>query len=207
MSTVVTVSGQRAVAVSPPTATASAAQDVRPSAHSALAGSHPVYRPTPGGSRYAAVSATNARTPQAGSAGSVSGTSGTLDPQGKTRCKDAPGAACTLSRIPSPAGNARLPTGAKLVVSIHAARPAGGWKRGAMRAVKTVRLESGPEIAASRNGATVSSGRGTQAIQPPPGSTGTACPLTPSRTGPREPRTAPNRNAESCDCSTSVGAG
>src|SRR2546430_17208633 len=76
-----------------------------------------------------------------------------------------------------------------------------------MRAVKIVRLESGPAVAASRNGATESSGRGTQAIQPPSGSTGTACPLTPSATGPRAPRTAPKRNAESCDCSTSVGAG
>ena len=42
MSTVVIVSGQRAVAVSPPAATTSAAQAVRPSAHSAPAGSHPV---------------------------------------------------------------------------------------------------------------------------------------------------------------------
>src|SRR6266699_2813465 len=141
MSTVVIVSGQRAVALSPAAAATSVPQAVRPSAHIAPAGSQPRYRPGAGGSRYAAVSATNARTLHAGSAGRVSGTSGTLDPQGRTRRSDAPGAACTLSRIPSPAGNARLPTGAKLVVSIHAARPGGGWKRGAMRAVKIVRLD------------------------------------------------------------------
>src|SRR5205807_8714428 len=151
--------------------------------------------------------ATNARTLHAGSPGSVSGTSGTLDPQGRTRRTDAPGTACTLRRIPSPAGNASAPTGVKLVVSIHAARPGGGRKRGAMWAVTTVRLESGPAVAASRNGATVSSGSGTQAIQPPSGSTGTDWPLTPRCTGPRAPYTAPKRNAESCDCSTSVGAG
>jgi len=207
MSTVVIVSGQRAVAVSPAAATTSVAQAVRPSAHNAPAGSQPRYRPGAGASRYAAVSATNARTLHAGSAGSVSGTSGTLDPQGSTRRSDAPGAACTLRRTPSPAGKPSVPTGMKLVVSIHTARPGGGWKRGAMWAVTTVRLESGPAVAASRNGATVSSGRGTQAIQPPSGSTGTDCPLMPRCTGPRAPRTAPNRNAESCDSSTSVGAG
>jgi len=41
MSTVAIVSGQRAVAVSPPAATTRVAQAVRPSAHNAAAGSHP----------------------------------------------------------------------------------------------------------------------------------------------------------------------
>src|SRR5947207_5567236 len=146
MSTVAIVSGQRAAAVSPPAATTGVAHAVRPSAHNAAAGSHPRYRPGAGGSRYAAVSATKARTLHAGSAGSVSGTSGTLAPQGRTRRSDAPGAACTLRSTPSPAGRASVPVGMKLVVSIHAARPGGGRKRGAMRAVTTRSEEHTSEL-------------------------------------------------------------
>src|SRR5437588_11387617 len=51
ISTGVIVSGQRAAAVSPSVVTTSVAQAVRPSAHSAAAGSQPAYRPITGGSR------------------------------------------------------------------------------------------------------------------------------------------------------------
>src|SRR5207253_2917712 len=73
-SSVLTVSGQRADALSPPTATVKVAQAVRPSAHMAAAGSQPMYRPAACGSRNAAVSVEKARTPRGGSTGSESGT-------------------------------------------------------------------------------------------------------------------------------------
>ena len=76
----------------------------------------------------------NARTPHAGSAGRVSGTNAMMAPQGSRSRTAAPGAARTARRIPSPAGSVSVPVGAKLVVSIHAARAKGGWNRGATRA-------------------------------------------------------------------------
>ncbi len=47
-------------------------------------------------------------------------------PHGSRSCTVAPGVARTASRIPSLSGSASVPEGAKLVVSIQAARPAGG---------------------------------------------------------------------------------
>src|SRR5690349_21765804 len=125
ISTSPTVSGQRALAESPPAVTTSEAHAVRPSAHRATAGSQPAYRPTAaeGGRRSSAGSRTNARSMAAGAWRTVSGTNGTLVPHGSTRRTDAPGAASTLNGIPSPAGRSTRPVGRKLVVSIHAARP------------------------------------------------------------------------------------
>src|SRR2546425_10607185 len=120
-----------------------------------------------------------------------------------------PGVACTVRGIPSSSGRAGAPAGVKLVVSIHTVRPGGGRNCGAMRAVYTKRLESGPPpVAAIRKCATVSSGSGNQAIHAPFGSTGTDCPLMPRCTGPpAPPRTEPNRNSESWDWMISVTAG
>ena len=209
MSSRLTASGQRAVAESFSTVTTSVAHAVRPSTHNAAAGSHPTYRRpgSPGASRRGAVSIVNARRPPGNAGGDESGTRGTLEPHGSSSRTVALEAAWTLRGMPSPRGSARLPAGVKLVVSIHAARPAGGRNCGAMRAVKTNRLESGPAVAAKRNCATVSSGSGSHAIHAPFGRTGIDCPLMPRWTGPRAPRTAPNRNAESCDWMTSVAAG
>src|SRR5207245_7913988 len=105
-------------------------------------------------------------------------------------------------------GNARLPAGVKLVVSIHAARPASGWYCAAMRAVKSMTFESGPERATNRKGASVSAGGGSHAIHAPFERTGTGRPSTVRVAGPLvAPRTAPNRNAESCDSMMSVAGG
>ena len=140
----------------------------------------------------------NARTPHAGSAGRVSGTNAMMAPQGSRSRTAAPGAARTARRIPSPAGSMSVPVGAKLVVSIHAVRPSGGWNRSATRAAKTVTTESAPARPTSRKEAIVSSGSGTHAIQAPLGSTGTGVPFTLRPAGPAPPRTVPNRNEESC---------
>src|SRR2546422_9458959 len=85
---------------------------------------------------------TNARTPPGRPTGAVSGTSGMLEPHGSNRRTVAPGVACTLRGIPSASGSSTLPAGAKLVVSIHAARPGGGRNCGATRAGDTKALES-----------------------------------------------------------------
>ena len=200
-------SGQTARAVSPAATTSSRAQPRPPalSAHNHWAGSQPTYRSGEAGTRSPAGTVPNARSPHAGSPGRGSRTSGTTVPDGVRSRTVEPGAARTASRTPSPGGSASTPRGAKLVVSIHAARPGAGWKRGAIRAVKVTTCESPATVATSRTGAIVSSGSATHAIQAPLGCTTTGAPLTVRPASPRP--TLPNRNAESRDCTTSVTLG
>ena len=203
----VTRSGHSARTVSAAAATSSTAHPRPPalSAHSHCAGSQPTYRSGEAGTRRPAGTVPKARSPHAGSPGSGSRTSGTTVPEGVRSRTVAPGAARTASRTPSPGGSASTPSGAKLVVSIHAARPAGGWKRATIRAVTSTAWVSPRTVATSRNGAMVSSGSGTQAIQAPLGCTATAAPFTVRLASPRP--TLPNRNAESRDWTTSVALG
>ena len=144
----------------------------------------------------------NARSPHAGSPGSGSRTNGTTVPDGVRSRTVAPGAARTASRMPSPGGKASIPAGAKLNVSTHAARPRGGWKRGATRALNSTTCESPAAVATIRNGAIVSSGNGSHAIQAPLGCTATGVPFTVRTASPRP--ALPNRKAESRDWTTSV---